>query len=431
MAGSWNRIPNLKATQEITLNSASLSSLAGMPKPWLAYGNGRSYGDVCQNDKGTLIHTRELNQFIAFNREKGILRCAAGVRLCDINHLILPQGWFLPTTPGTALITVGGAVANDVHGKNHHVAGSFGHHVRCFELLRSDGSRLICSAKEHTDLFRASIGGLGLTGLITWVEIALIPVQNPLMVAEQQRFVNIDEYWALNAALQPMWPYSVAWIDCLAKGRQLGRGVMFVGKHAAAQDRPFIGNKSAVSIPFAMPFSLVNSLTVRGFNQAYFSLHRKHKVHLTDYRAFFYPLDTIYHWNRIYGKKGFYQYQCVIPPLHEREGIRAILDAIQSSRQGSFLAVLKTFGNMSAPGLLSFPRAGTTLALDFPEKGRATAELFMELDRIVISTGGALYPAKDARMPSAIFRQSFPQWEMMSQWIDPAFSSHFWQRMQE
>lgn len=396
--------------------------------PRLAFGRGRSYGDVCHNTGGALIATDGLDHFISFDAASGIVEAEAGVTLRDILALSVPQGWFLSATPGTREVTLGGAIANDVHGKNHHVAGSFGHHVETFELERSNGERLTCSPNENPALFAATIGGLGLTGFIRRARIRLTQVRNDWMVVETTRFSGLDEFWQLNALAEHSWPYTVAWIDCLSSGKALGRGVLYAGRHASARADLPVYHKRARAIPVDPPVSLVNGLSLRGFNALYYRA-AKAGLGLQHYVPYFYPLDAIADWNRIYGQRGFYQYQCVLPPAAQRVGIAELLRAIQASGQGSFLAVLKTFGAQPSLGMLSFPRPGATLALDFPNRGEATAALFARLDAIVTEAGGALYPAKDARMPSSLFQSGYPLWQDFARHIDPGFSSDFWRRV--
>lgn len=388
----------------------------------LAHGMGRSYGDVGINSGGELLLTRGLDRFIAFDPDTGILRAEAGVTLDEIITLLLPRGWFLPVTPGTRFVTLGGALANDVHGKNHHVAGTFGRHVRCFELLRSDGSRLLCSSTQNAEWFAASIGGLGLTGLVTWIELQLRRVPGPAIAVASRRFHGLDEFFALNTEAEKSHEHVVAWIDCLAREP---RGILMAGDHdGGGSPAP----TSAHAVPFTPPFSFINRASLAVFNAAYFHrpLPEGQTVHCLPY---FYPLDELLHWNRLYGKRGFYQYQCVVPKAGERDATSALLDVIRQSGQGSFLAVLKTFGDLSSPGMLSFPMAGTNLALDFPNGGAATLALFDRLDAIVSEAGGRLYPAKDARMPSALFRQGYPRLQEFTRYVDPQFSSNFWRRM--
>jgi FAD/FMN-containing dehydrogenase len=354
--------------------------------------------------------------------------------LAEIINLVLPQGWFLPVTPGTRFVTVGGAIANDVHGKNHHRTGSFGHHVLSFELLRSDGSRRACTSESDEDgWFSATVGGLGLTGLITHAQLQLRRVPGPLLESENIRLGSLDEFFSISRASADTHEYSVAWIDCLASGRARGRGHFTRADHAAqaAGERPNSPG-GALAIPFTPPVSLVNRLTLRPFNTLYYRRQlprtRRSASHLL---PFFYPLDGISEWNRMYGPAGFLQYQCVLPPATAADGVDALLAEIARSGTGSFLAVLKEFGNQPSRGLLSFPRPGTTLALDFPNRGPEVFRLLDRLDHIVDEAGGALYPAKDARMSATSFRRAYARVNDFLPYLDPRFSSGFWRRVME
>lgn len=428
---SWNRLPRIlpQCVRPLTCRGQALPSIARAPRPLLAQGNARSYGDVCLTQRGTLLPTRALDRFIYFDPTSGIIRCEAGVTLAELLAMVVPQGWFLPVTPGTQFVTLGGAVANDVHGKNHHSAGTFGHHVRCFELVRSDGENIECRPASSTPWFGATVGGLGLTGLISWVELQLISIKNAWMWVESQRFGSLEEFWELNRLAELDWPYTVAWVDCLAKGKARGRGILLRGQHAPTQLELPTFRARRRSMPVDPPFSLVSNLSLKLFNSLYYRRRLKARAQISHYVPFFYPLDNLENWNRIYGRRGFYQYQCVLPPSAAKDATAALLDVIAGSGQGSFLAVLKTFGSKSSLGMLSFPRPGTTLALDFPNRGKETETLFQQLDSIVASAGGALYPAKDARMPAEMFRSGYPAWEEFSRYIDPAFSSNFWERV--
>jgi FAD/FMN-containing dehydrogenase len=421
---AWGNLPAHPAADERCWGerNAPLPLVEGSLLP---YGNGRSYGDVCLNSGATLLHSRGLDHLISFDVESGVLLCEAGVLLADILDVFVPRGWFLPVTPGTRFVTVGGAIANDVHGKNHHQAGTFGCHVRRFELLRSDGSRRVCSPNENADWFAATIGGLGLTGMLTWVEMALKRIDGPAVLVENTRFTGLDEFFALNAAAEAQHEYSVAWIDCLAARP---RGILMAGDHAASGAVPAPANRP-LTFPLTPPVSAINTLTLRAFNFAYF--HRPLPVRtVVHYAPYFYPLDGILHWNRLYGRQGFYQYQCVLP-LAARDALSEILRSIATSGQGSFLAVLKTFGEVSSPGMLSFPMPGITLALDFPNRGVPARALFDRLDAIVSAVGGRLYAAKDARMAGDFFRRSYPRFNEFSGFVDPNFSSDFWRRISE
>jgi FAD/FMN-containing dehydrogenase len=427
---SWGRYP--RAAQHVITLAAPDQPLAAGAGLSLPYGNGRSYGDSCLNDGGNLLHTRRLDHFIAFDPASGVLRCEAGVQLDDILALVVPQGWFLPVTPGTRFVTVGGAIANDVHGKNHAVAGTFGHHVRAFELLRSDGERLVCTPETHPDWFSATIGGLGLTGLITWADIALRRIDGPWMNTGTIKFRNLDGFFGLSAESEKDYEYSVAWIDCVARGKSTGRGLFTRGNHApGALGRRDAARSSPLAMPFTPPVSLVNPVSLRAFNALYWHRQwRERREAIEHLQAFFYPLDGIAHWNRMYGPRGFLQYQCVVPPPVAAEATAELLRRIAAAGTGSFLAVLKQFGSRPSLGMLSFPRPGTTLALDFPvDRGGRVFGLLDSLDEVVSGAGGAVYPAKDARMSGPHFRRYFPAWEKFLPFIDPSFSSSFWRRV--
>jgi FAD/FMN-containing dehydrogenase len=397
----------------------------------LPYGLGRSYGDSCLNDGGTLLDTTRLNHLIEFDRANGLIRCEAGVSLAELLEVIVPHGWFLPVTPGTKFVTVGGAVANDVHGKNHHGAGTFGRFVTRFELARSDGPRVVCSPGENEALFAASIGGLGLTGLMTWVELRLKRIESESIAVESVRFENLDAFFELAADSDARFEYTVAWIDCLARDRDLGRGLLMRGNHVAASDDPQpSGRRLSLRVPCYAPRFMLNRWTLRGFNSLYYGRQRNRTVRRTcHYDSFFYPLDAIGEWNRLYGRRGFMQYQCLVPHEGSRDSVRAMISRVSASGEGSFLAVLKNFGDVPSPGLMSFPRPGVTLALDFPNRGRRTLALLDELDAIVRRHCGRVYPAKDARMTPQSFRTYFPEWHEFARFIDPAFSSSFWRRV--
>jgi len=396
----------------------------------LAFGNGRSYGDSCLNEGGTLLDTRLLDRFVSLDSITGVLSCESGVLLSEILAVTLPKGWFLGVTPGTQFVTLGGAIANDVHGKNHHRAGTFGHQLRSFELLRSDGSRLTCSAGQNAKLFRATIGGLGLTGLITRAQISLKPVKGPFIDQEILPFANIDEFFRLAAETDQRFEHTVAWVDCAAAGPQLGRGILMCGNHAEAPAESGRGPGHRLSFPFTPAVSLVNGLSLRLFNELYYSLqHRRAGKSRIHYRPFFYPLDNILSWNRMYGPKGFFQYQCAVPLAQGEAAVRELLARIGRSGTGSFLAVLKRFGNRPPAGLLSFPREGYTLALDFPNHGATTLALLESLDEVTRQVRGAVYPAKDARMSAESFQLYYPQWRDFARYVDPSFSSSFWRRV--
>ncbi|MGI9291808.1 MAG: FAD-binding oxidoreductase [Gammaproteobacteria bacterium] len=428
---SWGRYPRIQQQgRELAWRSDSLPQALEGTESILPYGNGRSYGDVCLNRGGTVLGTRSLNRFISFDPEIGVLRCEAGVLLAELLRLSVPAGWFLPVSPGTRYVTVGGAVANDVHGKNHHHAGTFGRYVRAFSLWRSDGGRMLCTPEENTDMFNATIGGLGLTGLISWVELQLRPINGPLLKEESLKFANLDEFFRLSEASDEDFEYTVAWVDCASKGDALGRGLFARANHIdKVPDKVVVDNGPSFSVPVEPPFSLINSFSLKLFNSWYYRRQRdRRKVRNVHYQPFFYPLDSIGNWNRIYGPRGFLQYQCVLPGDDGREALRDMLTLIADSGNGSFLAVLKIFGDKPSPGLMSFPRPGVTLALDFPNNP-GVMKLLDSLDDLTRGVGGAVYPAKDARMSRESFRAYFPVWEAFSEYVDPGFSSSFWRRV--
>jgi FAD/FMN-containing dehydrogenase len=403
------------------------------PKPgmsMLPYGNGRSYGDSCLNDGGAALMVRPLDRFIGFNPQSGVLTCESGVLLSEILELMVPRGWFLPVVPGTRFVTVGGAIANDVHGKNHHQAGTFGCHVLRLELLRSDGRRMRCSREDNPLLFSATLGGLGLTGLVTWAEIQLRRIDNPWIDLETLRFGSLREFFQLCTESDGRFEYTVAWLDCAGRGRAFGRGLFMRGNHAGPGASGGPRPARARAMPFTPPWSLVNPLSLQAFNLAYY--HRPIGGRRTQhYEPFFFPLDGIGNWNRIYGPRGFRQYQCVLPAKADAPALERLLREISGSRGGSFLSVLKVFGTRASPGMLSFPMAGASLALDFPEQGAGLEQLFGRMDTIVREAGGRLYPAKDSRMGPGMFRAGFDRWQEFSEHIDPRFSSSFWRRVTE
>ena len=410
--------------------AAAVQAVVRGPHPGLAHGMGRSYGDVALNPGGVLWQTTGLDHFIAFDAAAGRLVCEAGVLLRDIQRLALPRGWMLPVTPGTQLVTVGGAIANDVHGKNHHVRGAFGDHVRRLRLLRTDGQVIDCGPQQQAGWFTATVGGLGLTGFILEAELQLMPAAGPWLATETLPYASLDEFFALADASEAGWEHTVSWIDCLAGGR--ARGLFLRANPAAAQQqaRPAPPPKRARSMPFVPPVSLVNGLTLRAFNSAYYRLGRwRAGPALAHYEKFFYPLDNLHHWNRMYGPRGFYQYQCVVPRVDGPAAVQAMLDAIARSGEGSFLAVLKTFGERQPVGLLSFPRPGVTLALDFPNRGARTHALFERLDAIVRNAHGRLYAAKDARMPRELFEAGYPRLPEFLAYRDPGISSALSRRL--
>ncbi|TRX01766.1 FAD-binding oxidoreductase [Candidatus Methylobacter oryzae] len=394
----------------------------------IAYGMGRSYGDVCLNPHGILWNTAQLDRFIHFDANTGRLTCEAGVLLSDIQQLAIPQGWALPVTPGTRFVTVGGAIANDVHGKNHHACGSFGNHIRRLKLIRTDGTVIDCGPNFRPDWFAATIGGFGLTGVIAEAEIQLKQADSSWLEVEVLPYDRLDDFFDLADSSHTDWEYSAAWIDCLSAKNT--RGVfMRANPASAAVNQPPPRNRR-LSIPFTPPLSLINRLTLPLFNSAYFHINKRRTGrHLAHYQNFFYPLDTVQGWNRLYGPSGFFQYQSVVPCRWAHDAITAMLAETARYGDGSFLAVLKTFGRISAAGIMSFPQEGVTLTLDFANRGSATQRLFKRLDAIVHAADGRLYLAKDARMPRDLFGSGYPRLAEFLRYRDPGISSALSRRL--
>lgn len=423
----WGRLQP-EATAVRNLGDPFDLSPGGGDGTLLPFGNGRSYGDVCMNSAGVLLSTRARRKVLSFDAATGLIRAESGMLLSELLEVVVPQGWFLPVSPGTQFVTLGGAIANDVHGKNHHVAGTLGCHVTALGVARSDGSYLTCSADENADLFAATIGGMGLTGVIQWCEVRLKQIAGRGIRVVSRRFASLDGFFSLSREFGEMFEYTVSWIDCLATGSRLGRGWFMAGTHSSAVRQRDPKRSRGFNFFVQPPISLVNAASLRAFNLLYY--HRPvPESHITDYVPFFYPLDAIRNWNRMYGPRGFYQFQCVLPTGAGEPGIRSLLLETARSGEGSFLAVLKEFGNVRSPGLLSFPRPGPTLALDFPNRGESTIRLLKRLETVVVEAGGALYPAKDALMSPETYRQSFPAWEALDRLRDPAICSDFWRRV--
>jgi len=435
---SWGRAHRFDQTRVIPGSIDEAREMVRTIKPILPFGLGRSYGDSCLNNHGTLIDTRRLDHFISFDAAAGTLECEAGVSLQAILELLgrrpQPDGyWFLPVVPGTKFVTVGGAIANDVHGKNHEVQGTFGCHVEWFELARSDGKLVRCSAKKNAELFRATIGGLGLTGLITRACLRLMKVPSLRLEVENIRLRALDDYFRVAEESRAHWTHHAAWVDVLAEGRATGRGIYtrarFTNCHVHSGP---MRSKSGPSIPIEAPASLISYPTITMFNALY---GRKlganvRKEHCTYYDPVFFPLDGLQNWNRIYGPKGFYQYQSVVPRASAWAAVRDMLETMAQAGQGSFLTVLKEFGDIASPGLLSFPMAGTTLAVDFPNRGEKTLNHLNRLDEITSGAGGRVYAAKDGRAAPEMLTGGYPNLNRFRQSIDPAFSSNYWRRNQ-
>lgn len=395
----------------------------------LAHGQGRSYGDAALVRDGLLMLTERLNRVIAFDEETGILKAESGMTLDEVLRECVPRGWFPPVTPGTKFVSLGGCVAADVHGKNHHRDGTFGAYVRALSMLLADGSRVSCSPSHEAELFWSTIGGMGLTGIITEVELQLIRIESAYVRVQHHRAPDLDASLRLLEDEATDDRYTVAWIDCLARGNALGRSVLMRGHHASRAELPTdfreplrIRRRGQRNLPFDFPRWVLNSLAMRAFNQLYYWRQGARTVpFVTTCESFFYPLDMIGNWNRMYGRRGFLQYQCVLPTRTAREGLREVLGELARSRRASFLAVLKRFGP-EGRGLLSFPMAGYTLSLDLPLGDETLFAFLDQLDETVLRHGGRVYLAKDARLKAETFRAMYPrlrEWQQVKRRVDP------------
>lgn len=426
---SWGRYPKLQAELRPLAWTTDFPLRAPAQNHMLPVGAGRSYGDVCLLDGGTLLGARGMDRLLHFDPDTGVLRCEAGVTLAEILDFSVPRGFFLPVTPGTKYVTVGGAIANDIHGKNHHVAGTFGSHVLSFELVRSDGSRFVCSNRENRDWFVTTIGGMGLTGLITWAEVRLRPIVSRRIDYRGDKFQGFAEFLELTRQAAAT-EYTVAWLDCVSTGRNFARGIFMQGSHSQTPAPRERSKEPRLAFPFELPEFALNKFSIGLFNTLYYNKQRAKTVNTTvDYEPFFYPLDKILKWNRMYGRRGLLQFQCVLPWDADQHGMTQILKAITSSGLASFLAVLKAFGDVPSPGLLSFPKPGLTLALDFPIRQEVSFDLLDRLANITLEHGGRMYPAKDACMTAAQYQAFYPEWEQFAAYVDPAFDSAFWRRV--
>ncbi|HUY36146.1 MAG TPA: FAD-binding oxidoreductase [Pirellulales bacterium] len=378
-------------------------------------GLGRSYGDASVNGAGGVINLLKLNRLLAFDEATGVLECEGGVPLADIIDFALPRGFFPAVTPGTRFVTVGGAIAADVHGKNHHQDGSFASCLIDFRLLTASGEVLTCARERNARAFWATVGGMGLTGVILDARFRLRPVASAYVTVDYQRTANLDESLSAFAEGDHRYTYSVAWIDCLARGAALGRSVLMRGRHTACDELPAelaqapltLGASRSLRVPCHLPGGLLNAWSVKAFNALYYHRHRDRRA-IVAYGSFFHPLDSILDWNRIYGRRGFAQYQAAFPPSTSRNALVSLLETISAARQASFLAVLKSFGPGNR-GLLSFPIEGHTLALDLPNTGSELIALLQRLDAIVLSHGGRVYLAKDPRLGRAAFDTMYAQ----------------------
>jgi FAD/FMN-containing dehydrogenase len=420
----WGRFPKEEGQQYYYRNEEELAALVAQHPHCIARGGGRAYGDSALAP--VMLNSKHFNHVRAFDRDSGLITVEAGLILAELLAAFVPQGWIVPVTPGTQFVSIGGMVASDVHGKNHHVDGSFGQHITELSLMTADGSIQQCSATDNADLFHATIGGMGLTGVVLTVSFRMLPIQSAWIRQETIRCDSLDAVMDEFEQSQH-WKYTVAWIDCLSSAENLGRSVLFRGEHASRAELPIklseqplkLKPKRKLNVPFNLPRGILNRWSVRAFNELYYRRAPDKRTDFIDYQSFFYPLDAIHNWNRIYGAKGFVQYQCVIPKAESREALQKLLGLIASAGEGSFLAVLKLFGPQD--GLLSFPTEGYTLALDFPAKPSVFA-LLDRLDQVMLEHHGRIYLTKDARTSPHTIRQGYAElrhWQDVANLYDP------------
>jgi FAD/FMN-containing dehydrogenase len=404
---NWGNYPVVD-TEVRTLNTTH-SNIPGNGQ-MIARGLGRCYGDSALAN--VVLSTLSLNKMLSFDENTGILTCESGVSFDEILKVFVPRGFFLPVTPGTKFITVGGAIASDIHGKNHHSEGTFSAHVISLKMLLADGSVHLCSPSVHSELFFATCGGMGLTGIILEASFRLKKIDSAMISQKAIRCSGLDEILE-QFDITEHWTYSVAWIDCLSTGKSLGRSILMLGEHSKAENstpekRYVTHTQGKLSVPFQFPSFALNTLSVRAFNFLYYHKQFRRSIENSiHYDPYFYPLDSILHWNRIYGRRGFTQYQFVIPKEGGKEGLRQIISEIAKSGQGSFLAVLKLFGQQHMHNPLLFPAGGYTLALDFPIT-KALFPLLNRLDEMVAERGGRVYLTKDARLSKENFLRFYP-----------------------
>ena len=410
----WGRFPKIQTREIIPQFESELFEILQLNKSYIPRGNGRSYGDSSINRSLTINLTR-MNRFLEWNNESGDLIAESGVLISEIVDTFLPRGWFLHVTPGTKFVTLGGAIACDVHGKNHHKEGSFGNHLNWIEIVNGKNEVIRCSPEENSEIFQWTIGGMGLTGIIIRCSLKLKKVESGWI--KQKKIVNSN----LNETLRSFYKnqdatYSVAWMDCLSSGKSFGRSILMLGEHAKENE---LNTKSVLypkrkhqkfTMPFDAPSFLLNNFTASLFNKLYFNLSRNNQSSYVNWDTFFYPLDSIGDWNRMYGKRGFFQFQCLLSRELSKKGYTKILSTIQNKSSGSFLAVLKYFG--SGNGNLSFPKEGFSLALDF-KASKKNIEVGKELSDIVNDFGGSFYLAKDAILKDYQFKPSLNENEFL------------------
>lgn len=420
----WGGYPHARVRTIRPRNTAEASS--ALPAV-IARGQGRSYGDAALLTEGVVMLTDKLSGELHFDKSTGFLTANAGTTLAAILDSPETSHQFPAVVPGTKYVSLGGAVAADIHGKNHHRDGSFGDHVKELQLLLADGRLVNCSPSNNPDVFWATVGGMGLTGLITKVTFAMTTIESHYMVVRHTKAQGLDAALELCASSQWDDAYTVAWIDCVAKPRNLGRGIFMSGHHAKLSELPESFQRSTIKtrreykIHFDFPDWLLNTFTIGAFNELYYRRQGSRSAFVCDYDSFFFPLDRIRNWHRLYGKSGFLQYQCVLPMESAEKGLKLLLAELSTSARSSYLAVLKRFGPANK-GLLSFPMEGYTLALDFPIRDHGLFSFLSRLDAIVVDHGGRVYLAKDARLDAKTFALMYPnlkQWLECKAFLDP------------
>lgn len=431
LLAGWGRTAPTRARLVTPLTDADVGALLDRApaRGAIARGLGRAYGDAAQNAGGLVLDTTALTGIKTVDLDRGVVTVGAGTSLDDLMRWLVPRGWFVPVTPGTRYVTVGGALAFDIHGKNHHVDGSFGTHVRALTLRTGGGDLLTLTPEGAPAELWATIGGMGLTGVILDATIELIPIETAYIAVDEERGRDLDDLMSRMSQSDRYYRYSVAWIDCLSRGRSMGRGILGLGNHAGLDALPPERRSHArrfhaepiVRAPRVAPSGLVNGLTVRAFNELWFrkAPPRPHGT-LQSLGWFFHPLDLMDRWNRMYGRRGFVQYQFVVP-FGQEEAVRHVVEQLSGAGLASFLAVLKRFGAQS-PGMLSFPAPGWTLALDIPVGRPELPRLLDRLDELVLSAGGRVYLAKDARARPEHLADMYPrlpEWREMRAKLDP------------
>lgn len=397
---------------------------------FLPFGRGRSYGDSCLNSSGKVLDSSENTSIISFDSSNGIIEVGSGTTFQMVASYVIPYSFFLPVTPGTQFATIGGGVANDVHGKNHHKVGSFGNHVISFKMIRH-GELIECSRHKNSDIFYATIGGLGLTGYITSVKFKLKKIVNTFIDVENIKFNSLEEFFQLSHESSTDYEYLVSWIDCTSSSKDNCKGIFSRGNHSTNTKLGLTKkNKIRFKYPFKQKQSLVNKITVKPFNFLYYNKQlKKYTKKVEYYENFFYPLDSILNWNNMYGSGGFLQHQSIIPKKDAIKTLSLMLKLIKDSSQGSFLVVLKVMGDTKSEGLLSFPSEGVTLAIDFAYRGQSTISLVQKLNDIAVNAYGKVYPAKDACMSSENFKSSYSKWSLFKEYKDKNINSDFWKRV--